>query len=279
MDMKRDLAVGSAEARLLTELERAEIPVLSLHRHRNLLGDFDGATLHRIVHQLAAKGWLQRIEAGKYVVVPRAARQGWQEHPFIIAAAIAPVPYYISYWSALSHHNLTEQMPRGVFVAVAGGRKRALCFQGWSYRFIHRTQHSFYGFHEQEMIGLNGAARVDVAVADPEKAILDSLDDETLAGGFSEIVKAIQRGFADGILALDRLVEYALRYPNKAVVARLGYILARSDITGAGVLQQAVRRNGYPPRLSATLAADEAPRDHDWNVLINVPDQLFEWMG
>ena len=108
-------------------------------------------------------------------------------------------------------------------MAVAGGRKRALCFQGWSYRFIHRAQRSFCGFHEQKMIGLNGAVRVDVAVADPKKAILDSLDDEALAGGFSEIVKAIQRGFADGTLALDRLVAYSLRYPNKAVVARLGH--------------------------------------------------------
>ena len=279
MNMKRELAVGTAEAALLTELERTEIPVLSLPRHRLLLSGFDNATLRRTIHQLAAKGWLQRIEAGKYVVVPRAARQGWQEHPFIIAAAISPVPYYISYWSALSHHNLTEQLPRGVFVAVAGGRKPALCFQGWSYRFTHRNQRSFYGFHEPEMIGLNGAARIDVAVADPEKAILDSLDDQALAGGFSEIVKAIQRGFADGILAMDRLIEYALRYPNKAVVARLGYILARSAIPGAGALQHGVRRNGYPPRLSTALTADEAPRDHHWNVLINVPDQLFEWMG
>lgn len=57
------------------------------------------------------------FDAGKYVVVPR--------------AALAPAPYYISYWSALSYHDLTEQLPRGVFVAVCGNRKRALRFQGW----------------------------------------------------------------------------------------------------------------------------------------------------
>ncbi|HVA92002.1 MAG TPA: hypothetical protein VNL71_19420 [Chloroflexota bacterium] len=56
-------------------------------------------------------------------------------------------------------------MPRGVFVAVVAGRKPPLRFQGWAYRFIHRTPLSFYGFHEQEMIGLNGAAHVGVFVA------------------------------------------------------------------------------------------------------------------
>jgi len=41
----------------------------------------------------------------------RPQRNPWHEHPFIIAAAMAPDPYYISYWSALSFHNLTTQMP------------------------------------------------------------------------------------------------------------------------------------------------------------------------
>jgi predicted transcriptional regulator of viral defense system len=275
MNIKRDLAVGPREAALLTELERAEIPVLSLARHRALLGDFDDVTLYKCIHQLAIKGWLQRIESGKYVVVPRAARGGWQEHPFIIAAAISPRPYYISYWSALSHHNLTEQAPRGVFIAVAG-RKPPLQFQGWAYRFVHRTPIAFYGFHEHEMIGLNGAARVSVCMADPEKAILDALDDEALAGGFSEIVKAIHRGFTDRVLTMDRLVQYALRYPNKAVVARLGYILTRSGVSGADRLRHAIRATGYPPRLSTGAASQDVHRDRTWNVMVNVPDYLFE---
>src|SRR6185437_2347763 len=125
MDMKRELAVGTAEATLLSDLERAEIPVLSLPHHRLLLNEFDDVSLYKTIHRLVVKGWLQRIESGKYVVVPRAARGGWHEHPFIIAAAISPTPYYISYWSALSHHDLTEQLPRGVFVASLGSRKRA----------------------------------------------------------------------------------------------------------------------------------------------------------
>ncbi len=274
-NMKRMLTAGPQEGLLLTELERQEIPVLSLSRHRALLDTFDDERLRGLLTRLAAKGWLQRIEAGKYVVVPRAARSSWHEHPFIVAAAIAPDPYYISYWSALSFHNLTEQMPRGVFVAITGRRKQALTFQGWRYRFVTRSPDAFFGFAMHELIGLNGAARVEVAIAEPEKAIFDSLDDERLAGGLSEVIKAVRRGFEDGTLSITRLVDVARRYPNAAVVARLGYILSHLSIADADDLSSFVRRTGYPPYLSASASRGKAHRDQAWNVLVNVPAEAF----
>lgn len=276
MNIKRSLATGAWESALLTELERAQIPVLSLPRHRAVLTGFDDERLRHTLAQLAAKGWLLRIEAGKYVVVPRAARGSWQEHPFIIAAAIAPEPSYISYWSALSYHNLTEQLPRGVFVVTTGHRKRPLTFQGWRYRFVTRTAAAFFGYGAHEMIGLNGAARVEVAIADPEKAIVDALDAELLAGGMAEVIKAIRRGFADDLLSLDRLTDYTLRYPNKAVVARLGYILTQSHIAGAQGLATGIRRDGYSPYLSTSGPREGISRDPVWHLLVNVPADAFE---
>ena len=273
--MNRSLTTGPNEGRLLTELERLEIPVLSLQRHRALLSDFTDERLRAVLSRLAAKGWLLRIEAGKYVVVPRAARDSWHEHPFIIAAAVAPNPYYISYWSALSFYNLTEQIPQAVFTAVTG-RKRPLTFQGWRYQFVARSAKAFFGFSEHEMIGLNGAAHVEVAIAEPEKAILDSLDAEELAGGILEVIKAIRRGFEDGVFSLERLIDYARLYPNAAVVARLGYVLTHSHLAGAEALQSAVRRTGYPPYLSRCTPRLGARRDSEWNLLVNLPDDVFE---
>lgn len=128
MNSSRRLATGPAEAHLLTELERRGIAVLSLARHRALLTDFDDAQLRKLTHQLSVKGCLLRIEAGKYVVVPRAARQSWHEDPLVIGTTVAPDPHYISYWSALLFHDLTEQLPRVVSIAVCGARKRPLAF-------------------------------------------------------------------------------------------------------------------------------------------------------
>src|SRR5438094_3499710 len=118
MNVSRRLATGPTEAHLLTELERNGVSVFATGRHRQLVAGLTERQLRDTVHRLAAKGWLRRIEAGKYLVVPRAARGGWSEHPFVVASGIAPAEHYVSFWSALSHHGLTEQLPRVVSVAL-----------------------------------------------------------------------------------------------------------------------------------------------------------------
>lgn len=272
--MNRTLATGPAESRLLADLERQEIAVLSLKKHRALLGDLDDQTLYDLLTQLQAKGWLLRVEQGAYVVVPRAARRTWHEHAFIIAAALAPDPYYISYWSALSYHNLTTQLPRLVAVAIPRERRRRrsqVDFQGYHYHFVSRARATFFSVSTHTLVGLNGAAHVDVAIADPEKALLDALDDERFSGGMSEVIAAVRRGLENGTVSPQRLFDDALRYPDRGIVNRLGYLLAHSgaatDIVAA--LHGHVRRTGYPPYLSSVAPREGASRDATWNVLVN----------
>jgi len=273
--MKRVLSTGPAESRFLTDLERLEIPVFSLKRHRTLLDDIADPDLYDLLTELEDKGWLLRVEQGTYVVVPRAARRTWHEHPFIIAAAMAPDPYYISYWSALSFHNVTAQMPRIVVVVIPVDHRRRrsqVTFQGYHYQFVSRSETTFFGVRSHDMTGLNGAAHVEVMIADPEKAILDSLDDERLAGGIAEIIESLRRGLTNGSLSLPHLVDDALRYPNRAVINRLGYLLSRSgaDKDVLDALRGRMRRTGYPPYLSRVAPRIEAHRDPEWNVMVNV---------
>jgi predicted transcriptional regulator of viral defense system len=167
-------------------------------------------------------------------------------------------------------------MPGIVYVAVRSGRKREVRFQGWRYRFVTLSSRRFYGHAPTEFTALNGAARIDVQIAEPEEAILDSLDNEQLAGGFPEIVKALQRGFDNGLLSGRRLVEYALRYPNAAVVARLGYLLQRLGRPEAHALRRIVGRLKHPVVLSLRAPRDGARFDPSWRLNVNVSDQLFE---
>jgi predicted transcriptional regulator of viral defense system len=273
---ERSLATGPQEARVLTELERRGISILALPRDPAFLPDITGGHFRKLLHTLRTKGWLLPIEHGKYLVVPRAARGSWGEHPFVVAAGIAPGEYYISFWSALSHHRLTEQVPRIVYVVLRSSRKKEVRFQGWRYRFVTLSAPKFYGYAPAEFTALNGAARVEVEVAEPEKAILDSLDDEQLAGGFPEIVKALQRGFQSGVLSSGRLAEYAMRYPNAAVGARLGYLLQRLDRQEAKALLPVTRRLKHPVFLSLRAPREGATLAPEWRVNVNVSDGVFE---
>lgn len=275
--MNRRLSTGPQEGAFLTELERRQIPVFSLNKHRGIFRTLEDRTLHEVLRGLTIKGWLLHVERGTYVVVPRAAQRTWREHPFVIAAALAPDPYYISYWAALSFHHLTEQMPQSVVVVTRDQRKAPTIFQGTTYRFITRPQRTFFGIGQYELTALNGAAQVPVCVADPEKSVLDGLSNDRPAGGMDELIKALRTGIKSGQLTVSRLVAYADEYPNRAVGQRLGYILSRCGLAEAELdpLRSAVRRTGYPPYLAGGSARTPAMRDQEWNLMVNVPDHIF----
>jgi predicted transcriptional regulator of viral defense system len=265
------------EGTFLTELERQEIPVFSVRKHRHLVDTLGDQELYEVLRGLTAKGWLLHVERGTYVVVPRAAARSWHEHPFVIAATLSPSPYYISYWSALSFHNLTQQMPRKVVTVVRDGRKAPVEFQGTSYQFVTRPARTFFGIGRYELAALNGAAHVDVSIADPEKTVLDCLTNTRFAGGISEVVTSIREGITTQTLSVPRLVDYAIQYPNKAVAHRLGFILSHAGHTGAVLdpLRTAVRRTGYPPSLDNGSARVATYHDQEWNIKVNVSDHLF----
>lgn len=279
--VQRRLATGPVEARLLTDLERLNIPVLSLGRHRAALEGYGEDQLRNVLYQLRRKGWLIPVEAGKYVVVPRAARGGWREHPFVVASAIAPEEHYVSFWSALSHHDLTEQLPRVVAVATREREKAPIVFQGWRYRYVPLVAHKFFGYAPHEFTALNGAATVEVPIAEPEKAILDSLDHELLAGGMAEVANAVRRGLAAERLLLPRLLAYAERLDSNAVRVRLGYLLERfaplhpEAAAAAERLRCQVRRSGLPLPLSTALPREDAVLDRRWHLLVNLPEEAF----
>jgi len=97
--MNRRLSTGPAEAAFLTEPERRQLFVCSQRKHGHLFDHLAGQTLHEVLLRLTAKGWLLPVERGSYVVVPRAAHRTWREHPFVIAAGLAPDSFYRSYGS------------------------------------------------------------------------------------------------------------------------------------------------------------------------------------
>jgi predicted transcriptional regulator of viral defense system len=143
---------------------------------------------------------------------------------------------------------------------------------------VRQAAAKFYGFATEEFTALNGAARVDVRIAEPEKAVIDSLDQERLVGGATEVVKAVRRGLEGARFSVTRLVEYARRFPNAAVAARLGYLLERFGAPPAEteLLQPGVRRRGPAPYLAVLGHRGDPTYDQRWHLLVNVPEYFFD---
>ena len=78
-----------------------------------------------ILSRMEEKGFIERIEKGKYLIIPLGSEKGkYTLHEFVIASYLVE-PYAISYWSALHHYGLTEQIPTTVFVQTPARKKKA----------------------------------------------------------------------------------------------------------------------------------------------------------
>lgn len=158
---------------------------------------------------METKGLVRRISRGTYVLGETYERRDSYE----IASHLEPASY-VGFWSALHIHDLTEQVPRTIFVAVTK-QKRSCTVQGQDVRFVRVKPATFFGYD-----------RFDGTVAsDPEKTILDCLRLQAYSGGVQHVYDAITDD-----LDVDRLVRYAERLESGAVAARAGYLLERKGL-------------------------------------------------
>jgi len=122
-------------------------------------------------------------------------------------------PSYISFWTALSYHNLTDQLPHTIYV-VNTETSKEIEFRNHKIQFINLKPQIMFGY-----------ANYDGIIAEPEKAVIDSLHLPKYAGGIKEIVKALDRE-----LDIQKLEYYAEKTGLSSVKKRLKYLLDRKNI-------------------------------------------------
>jgi len=171
-----------------------------------------------ILSRMEEKGFIERIEKGKYLIIPLGSEKGrYTLHEFVIASYLVE-PYAISYWSALHYYGFTEQIPGTVFVQTpARKKKNTMEIFGINYQIVRVKEDKFFGIRKEWI------EETHVSISDKEKTIIDCLDKPHYAGGIIEIAKAMK----NSTLNYEQLGSYALRIDNFAVVRRLGYLCER----------------------------------------------------
>lgn len=253
--------LNPTEARLLIALSGRGQDIFVTHQAEAVLRK-SNAAVRKLLHGLVKRGWLQRLEKGKYLIVPLSAGPDghYSENELVIASHLVE-PYYISYWTALAHYGLTDQPTRTVYIATTR-RRKLLRLHGVTYRFITLAPSKFFGY-TRVWIGDKAVKMADVA-----KTIIDGLDHPELCGGSVEIAKGLWRGQSE--LNWNKLGAYATRMGNGAVVKRLGYLLEVLDL-GPASLRQRLQANlsaGYA--VLDPLAPPHGSYNARWRVILNV---------
>lgn len=215
----------------------------------------------KIANNLVHKQWLDRLKSGTYLIVPLAAGETgeYTEHEFVIASHLAD-PMYISYWTALNYHGLTEQVPMTVFAATTE-QVPAREIHGVTYTFVTLTAAKFFGY---DSVAVDAQ---QVNVASVEKTLVDCADHPEHCGGIDELAK----GVAAADLEQETLTEYLLRLGNGAAIKRIVYL---ADLLDVELAQRdelvAAFTSGYS-KLDPTRG-DEGRHVSEYRLLVNVSD-------
>ena len=208
--------LSTRESRLLARLAGAGHQIISVDDIETTL-EIPPNTAREIASRLTEKGWLDRLFPGTYLIVPLTAGEEavYTTHEYLIAAHVAE-PMYIGYYSALSHHGLTEQVPRTVYV-VTPTRAQSREIHGVPYRVTTVTERKFFGLEPTSIEGTT------VQVSDLEKTLVDCADHPEFCGGLRELATAMRTADERGC-EWDTVSEYLERLDNGAATKRIVYL-------------------------------------------------------
>lgn len=208
--------LSTRESRLLSRLAAEGHQIISIDDIETALGVAPN-TAREIASRLTKKGWLDRLFPGTYLIIPLAAGENaiYTTHEYLIASHVAE-PMYIGYYSALSHHGLTEQVPRTVYV-VTPTQAQSREIHGVPYRVTTVTEQKFFGFEPTSIEGTT------VHVSDLEKTLVDCADHPKFCGGIRELAGAMATADDKGC-SWRTVGEYLERLDNGAATKRIVYL-------------------------------------------------------
>jgi predicted transcriptional regulator of viral defense system len=226
-------------------------------------------TLWDLLARLADRGWVERLSRGRYLIIPVEAGLSKQYTlPAMVLATQVVSHSAVSFWSALSYHGLTEQIPDAVYVETSKAHvPNVRDYGGTRIRIVRLPPFRIFGqttawFGEQS-----------APVTDLEKTLVDGLFLPALCGGMAEVVK----GFVEARERInwDRMTEYAQRMKRGAIFKRLGVIGERLGM-GRDHLD-AWRRHAMTagPTYFDPAGPKRGQAVRGWRIVLNMPLQEF----
>ena len=267
--------VAPQEFALLADLHLQGRRTLMLPADRPLVERHSEQPL-KLLNRMSTKGLLRRVGRGRYLVVGPGGREARQEVPpfALLDTALAPRRYAISLLSALSHYGLTDHESEVLTILLDSprGKSAPTAIAGISVQsLVVRRDERWFGIRSEDEA--DGCYRI----ADPERALIDSLDRPEFAGGPEVVVRALARGLTNGTLRLGRLSRYAEQHSVR-LARRLGFLLQATELADeeqlAELLARARATRSYDTLFGGSGEEITGPADSRWRLHLDVPVQL-----
>lgn len=200
---------------------------------------FEYKKAKRFAAYLASRGWLARVKNGYYTAVPIGTANPFElkEEPWVLASRVF-APCYIGGYSAAGYWDLSEQIFKDT-VVFTEKKVTGRALPGFVLRTITR----------ERMFGFSAAwvNNIKVNVSDPERTIVDLLNEPEIGGGIRNVSDIIGEYFISGQRKNETLLKYIDIFGNNVLYKRLGYIIEALNINAADVASQCLKKisKGY----------------------------------
>jgi predicted transcriptional regulator of viral defense system len=221
-----------------------------------------------ILSKLSRKGWLQRLKAGIYRIVPMGSDAGKSvtENSWPVAMELFS-PGYIGGWSAAEQLDLTEQIFNTTFVFTATTqRKINHIAAGVHFRTKHIDERNIFGTNK---IWNNNKP---VVISDIHRTLIDILDDPSVGGGGRAMIDIAKAYSKKKDAKLESLWSYSEKLNHGSVFKRLGFI-------GEKVLEMPINmleRIHAKCKTGIILLDPQGPKlgkvDNRWGIRVNIPE-------
>jgi predicted transcriptional regulator of viral defense system len=261
--------VGPRTAQLMISLYEGSQTTFT-HADVERITGLPPASARSLIRHAVDRGIVSRLEPGLFVLVPPELGRATEfaGNPYIIARQlVAGAEYFISHASAMELHEMVTQ-PQFVIFTSTTKRLRNRTIHGTEFRFVAIRREYVFG------VTTHWVSKQDsVKVSDIERTVIDGLHLPAYCGGVTEVAKGLWMRRND--VQPQRLIKYAIRLGNGAVIRRVGYLLELYGLAASEELQR-VRDS-----LSATYAVldpmlpPEGAYVSGWRLRVNVsPDEL-----
>ena len=201
---------------------------------------FSEGYMHQLLHRLVKSGWIYSVRRGLYASTGRLP--GYSiAHDYAIATRLVQ-PSALCRFTALSYHELTEQIPfRTIHVMTpkkvvtpgmrrgnkpAGRSRHAWEIRGLNYEYYHVKPEHFFGIERVYVAG-----NLWVPMTDKERTILDLFVAPFWAGSFESVYGILKQNLTEQTLDIPKLVKYAVRYDEASLTKRLGWCLEELGVS------------------------------------------------
>lgn len=200
-------STSSQERQALDLLRQAGKPVFTAKDLRRL-ANWTPTKTNNTLQTLKRKGHVTGIRKNLHAITDEIPANA------LAIATQAHAPAYASYWTALSHHGLTEQQPATIQV-ITTKRPATTTAGPLTIEATHTKKERFYGYTTKD----------DAAIAEPEKALIDALARPEKAGGLKEVTACLKRA----LHSMDKktFTTYLKRYRSTTLNARTGHLYQR----------------------------------------------------